>query len=109
MAFLGYSLPSNLAVASVWAAWPSAFTPSVTILIPPVTAMIFVVGGLFGAGPGLNLDFARFIFQVPTNGSFCAHAPTETRSLRKSSMPNHERMSCLFVRLNFVSLAYHVA
>src|ERR1700675_1739397 len=95
MAFLGYSLPSNLAVYSVWGACPSAFTPSVTFLIPPATAAIFAVVGLFGGGPGLNLDFARFIFQVPTNGSFCAHAPTETRSARKSRIPNRERMKCL--------------
>src|SRR5258708_6907369 len=61
----GTNFPSYFACISQCVALPSASTPSAVYLTPSAPqASIFSVW-LFGAGPGSNFDFARFIFHVP--------------------------------------------
>jgi hypothetical protein len=74
-------LPSNIHVISDLVGSPVAGTASLTDLKPPPATAVVVIVVLLGAGPGLYLDFAGFIFHAPV-GSWAeavdANAMTQT-------------------------------
>src|SRR5260370_22288464 len=73
--------------------FPFASTCSI-VHFHPLPACSIVTVLLLGGGPGLNVDFARLSFHVPTKGSrgwFCANvagssAATRTNAIRAETM-----------------------
>src|SRR5262245_4724080 len=74
----GCGLPSKLAVYSQCVLAPVGLTVSTTAFTPSPAAEKVTVA-LFGAGPGLNFDFARLIVQLPIPGAgVCARTALDS-------------------------------
>jgi hypothetical protein len=68
---------------------------------PPGAESSLTVAATFGVGPGLKVDFARLVFQVPTHGSVacpCAVVEIAANAVASKPMTKKLRMVTSFNR-----------